>query len=102
MGLSRREKILQAGPNAAAASKIGRSPRKIKVFEEIRFEKTQKSEKRMITYEQALDAINTLREKFKRDGESVDLFGKEIQVIMKSILKLCTPYYLKSRRGRLL
>ena len=38
---------------------------------------TQKSKKRMITYEQALDAINTLREKFKRDGESVDLFGKD-------------------------
>ena len=47
---------------------------------------TQKSEKRMITYEQALDAINTLREKFKRDGESVDLFGKEKDQSFKSSL----------------
>ena len=31
----------------------------------------------MITYEQALNAINTLREKFRKDGESVNLFGKE-------------------------
>ena len=47
---------------------------------------TQKSKKRMITYEQALDAINTLREKFKRDGESVDLFGKEKDQSFKSSL----------------
>lgn len=47
---------------------------------------TQKSEKKVITYEQALDAINTLREKFKRDGESVDLFGKEKDQSFKSSL----------------
>ena len=47
---------------------------------------TQKSEKRMITYEQALDAINTLREKFRKDGESVDLFGKEKDQSFKSSL----------------
>ena len=38
MGLSRRQKILQAGPKAAAASKICRSHRKALVFEEIIFE----------------------------------------------------------------
>jgi death-on-curing family protein len=38
---------------------------------------TKKSAKKVITYEQALNAINTLREKFRKDGESVDLFGKE-------------------------
>ena len=47
---------------------------------------TQKSEKRMITYEQALNAINTLREKFRKDGESVDLFGKEKDQSFKSSL----------------
>ena len=47
---------------------------------------TQKSKKRMITYEQALDAINTLREKFKRDGESVSFFGKEKDQSFKSSL----------------
>ena len=47
---------------------------------------TKKSAKKIITYEQALDAINTLREKFKRDGESVDLFGKEKDQSFKSSL----------------
>jgi len=47
---------------------------------------TQKSAKKVITYEQALNVINTLREKFKRDGESVDLFGKEKDKSFKSSL----------------
>ena len=47
---------------------------------------TKKSEKKVITYEQALDAINTLREKFKRDGESVSFFGKEKDQSFKSSL----------------
>ena len=38
---------------------------------------TQKSEKKVITYEQALDAINTLQEKCRKEGESVSFFGKE-------------------------
>ena len=47
---------------------------------------TQKSKKRMITYEQALDAINTLQEKFRKDGESVSFFGKEKDQSFKSSL----------------
>jgi len=47
---------------------------------------TKKSAKKIITYEQALNAINTLREKFKKDGESVDLFGKEKDQSFKSSL----------------
>ena len=47
---------------------------------------TQKSAKKVITYKQALNVINTLREKFKRDGESVDLFGKEKDKSFKSSL----------------
>ncbi len=46
MALSRRQKILQAGPKPAAASKIGRSHQKTRVFEEIHFRKiTQQSGK---------------------------------------------------------
>ena len=47
---------------------------------------TKKSAKKIITYEQALNAINTLREKFRKDGESVDLFGKEKDQSFKSSL----------------
>ena len=47
---------------------------------------TKKSAKIIITYEQALNAINTLREKFRKDGESVDLFGKEKDQSFKSSL----------------
>ena len=47
---------------------------------------TQKSKKRMITYEQALDAINTLQEKFRKDGESVSLLRKEKDQSFKSSL----------------
>lgn len=47
---------------------------------------TKKSAKKIITYEQALNAINTLREKFRKNGESVDLFGKEKDQSFKSSL----------------
>ena len=47
---------------------------------------TKKSAKKIITYEQARNAINTLREKFRKNGESVDLFGKEKHQSFKSSL----------------
>ena len=47
---------------------------------------TKKSSKKVITYEQALNAINTLRKSFRKDGESVDLFGKEKDQSFKSSL----------------
>eukprot|EP01047_Picozoa_sp_COSAG01_P000048 COSAG01_NODE_1_length_100484_cov_170.446142_48_plen_332_part_00 len=47
---------------------------------------TKISTKKVITYEQGLNAIITLREKFRKDGESVDLFGKEKDESFKSSL----------------
>ncbi|MBT6120319.1 virulence protein RhuM/Fic/DOC family protein [bacterium] len=38
---------------------------------------TNKVSEKFISYEEALGSIETLREKFRKDGESVDLFGKE-------------------------
>lgn len=47
---------------------------------------TKISTKKVITYEQGLNAIITLREKFRKDGEFVSFFGKEKDESFKSSL----------------
>jgi hypothetical protein len=49
---------------------------------------TNKVNEKFISYKEALGSIETLREKFRKDGESVDLFGKEKDTFTKLIVNL--------------